>query len=340
MISINQLQPGKSCSAILYPALFFISSLFPANLEAQYLNNVSPDIPDVSWYSTINSTSLSKSSNLLQKIGTVILGHQQPSLLRPVGVFAADTNNIWISDQGRGRIIHVQPGKRSEFIERKDDPWPSLIGITGGMEGEILFSDSEENALYISKSDNQTTPFASSSNLDRPTGIAYSVSAGEVWVTETGKHRITLFDRDGKIIRTAGTRGTGNGEFNFPASIWIDNGGKAYIVDAMNFRIQIFGPDGKHILSFGEQGDASGYFARPKGIATDSRGNIWVSDALFNNIQVFDPSGTLLYYFGSTGRGRGEFKMPSGLFIDSNDFLYIADSYNARIEIYKIDYPE
>lgn len=340
MISINLAKSENGRGVTLLSALFLLCSLLPVNSEAQERHNMPSDIPAVSWYSTVNSTTLGKSSNLLQKIGTVVLGYRQPSLLRPVTVFATDTNNIWISDQGHGRIIHVQPGKRSEFIERKENPWPSLIGITGSVEGKILFSDSEENAIYISDHGNQTALFASSMNLVRPTGIAYSVSTGEIWVTETGKHRITLFDRYGKIIRTTGTRGTGNGEFNFPASVWIDNHGKAYIVDAMNFRIQIFGPDGKHILSFGEQGDASGYFARPKGIATDSRGNIWVSDALFNNIQVFDPSGNLLHYFGSRGTGREEFRMPSGLFIDSNDFLYIADSYNARVEIYKIDYPE
>jgi DNA-binding beta-propeller fold protein YncE len=340
MISINLLKRENVRGVALLSVLSLLVFLHPANLVAQERHSIPSDIPAVSWYATVNSATLGKSSNLLQKIETVILGNQQASLLRPVTVFATDTANIWISDQGHGRIIHVQHGKRNEFIERKENPWTSLIGITGSAKGKILFSDSEENALYISDGDNHTALFSSSINLVKPTGIAYSVSSGEIWVTETGKHRITLFDGNGKIIRSTGTRGTGNGEFNFPTAIWIDSSGKAFIVDAMNFRIQIFDHDGNHILSFGEQGDASGYFARPKGIATDSRGNIWVSDALFNNIQVFDPLGNLLHYFGSRGTGRGEFRMPSGLFIDSNDFLYIADSYNARIEIYKIDYPQ
>lgn len=331
MISIN---------ALVLPALFLFCFLFPPYSAAENLQPDLQDIPTVTWYSSVTNATLEKHSNLFQKIGAIVLGQHPPALLRPVSIFATDPDNLWISDQGSGRIIRTRPDQTREFIERKGHPWPSLIGITGAIEGGVLFSDSEENVIYISSGDNRAEIFTECKDLARPTGMAYSASKHEIWVTETGKHRITLFDRNGEIIRRTGTRGTGNGEFNFPTSVWIDNSGNAYIVDAMNFRIQIFGPDGKHISSFGEQGDASGYFARPKGIATDSRGNIWVSDALFNNIQVFDPSGNLLYYFGSAGSGRGQFRMPSGLFIDSNDFLYIADSYNSRIEVYKIDYPE
>lgn len=294
----------------------------------------------ISWYSTIPSGEKRRANNLLQRVGNLVLGEKPPLLSRPVAVTVIDSSMIWIADQGYGEIVFTGEGEKanSPFFSNREARLPSITSICNIPGQKVLFTDSRTNCLYIKSRQNNYILLNDNLSLLRPTGVAWSDKAGEIWVIETGAHRLKVLNAEGELLRIIGSRGTGNGEFNYPTHIWIDKSGLVYIVDAMNFRVQVFDSNGEFIFSFGEQGDATGYFARPKGIATDSKGYIYVADALFNSIQVFDRSGQFLHHFGNQGTGKGEFWMPNGIFIDKNDFLYIADSYNSRIQVYKIDH--
>lgn len=266
----------------------------------------------------------------------IVFGRSDSQISRPSDFVYKNQNTGWILSQDNGEIIYFD----SDNISRtsiKPKNHPSFISLVSGcyIKGTgLIFTDSATDNVYILNEEGRLKPFTDK-KLQRPTGIAYNNITKTLWLVETGAHRISVFNIDGKQLYELGERGTGPGQFNFPAHIDIDNKGFAYIVDAMNFRIQIFSPDGDFISQFGEHGDASGKFARPKGIAVDSHQNIFVADALFNNIQVFDNEGNFLFYFGSRGNDDSEFLMPAGLDIDENDYIYVADSYNNRIQIFK-----
>ena len=282
---------------------------------------------------------ISRKENLIGKLGNIIAGSAPVILSKPVSVVARDTDNMYILSQGNGIVIRSENGELivPQVIRRKKIVFPSLVGVTQIDNEFVLFTDSRQNKIFrLSADGKEIMEFNDTLVLYQPTGIAYSKIKNEIWVAETGAHRISVFDMSGKLLKRIGRRGTGEGEFNYPTNIWIDREGFAYIVDALNCRVVILDRNGKFISSFGKSGDATGYLARPKGIATDSYGNIYVSDALFNAVQVFDRSGRLLYYFGSQGQGREQFWMPSGIYIDSENFIYIADSYNMRIQIYHL----
>ena len=280
-----------------------------------------------------------RTTGFFQRIGKTVLGGEALKPGKPVNIMAYDPGSFWILDQGNGMVYRNNGGTLSlpKALRRNRVSLSSLVGITADGDDEVLFTDSRENKVFrLSAGGRELGVLNGNVALDQPTGIAYSPVTGEIWVSETGSHRIAVLDRRGELVRYIGRRGSAEGEFNFPTFIWIDASGMAYIVDAMNFRIQIFDRYGKYASSFGEHGNATGYFARPKGVAVDSRGNIYVADALFNAVQIFDREGNFLYYFGSQGRGREQFWMPSGIFIDSDDYIYIADSYNARIQIFQL----
>jgi hypothetical protein len=56
--------------------------------------------------------------------------------------------------------------------------------------------------------------------------------------------RVHRFTRDGRLVKSWGTPGHGEGEFHLPHSIAFDPDGKLYVADRANKRIQIFSPDG------------------------------------------------------------------------------------------------
>lgn len=208
--------------------------------------------------------------------------------------------------------------------------------------------------------------------LVSPVGVA--IADDQVYVADSARARIFVFDDSGKLTRTLEglQRPTGlawDGErrrlyvtdtVSHSVAVLTPDGerlfsfgrrgtgdgefnfpshlsfadGRLYVNDTMNFRIQVFDPDGTFLSSFGKHGDSAGNFAQPKGIALDSEGDIYVVDALFNRVQIFNQRGKLLLVFGGDGGAPGELWLPSGLFIE-HDRIYVADSYNRRVQVFQ-----
>jgi len=321
--------------------LFFLS----IHLHSQGQNIVSKTAAEkeddqfIKWIANVPDSHSSENIGFFEKIFNFVTGYEPVVLNSPVCVYANSINDYIVANQGSGNVVQSKNDdlKILPVFKKETSYFPSLVNICPLKGDNYLLTDSKLNKIFLLSSDGKTIrPFSEKLPLDRPTGIAYSKINDEIWVIETGLHRISVLNSKGELKRIVGHRGTGNLEFNFPTYIWIDSEGKIYIVDSMNFRVQVLSSGGEFISSFGKQGDATGSFARPRGIATDSKGNIYVVDALFNNVQIFDISGNLLYYFGSQGSGKYQFRMPSGIFIDKNDYIYISDSYNGRIQIFQL----
>ena len=273
------------------------------------------------------------------KLRDVLLGDNTPELNKPVSLVASDPNTFWVLDQKNNAVFRVEKGKEKipHYLNKSKFHYNSLVGVCQYTDHKILFTDSYQNKIYILDPDSKKCSVLNDSLiLEKPTGIAFSKITNEIWVTETGKHRLVVLNNKGEILRTIGNRGTSWGNFNFPTHLWIDNQGQVYVVDAMNFRIQVFNKEGLVISVFGSNGDATGYFASPKGIATDSFGHIYVADALFHAVQIFDIKGNFLYSFGSQGQDEGQFWMPSGVYIDEHDRIYVSDTYNSRVQIFHL----
>lgn len=297
-----------------------------------------PTIKWVSQYPAVKQ--VDKKQNFVKKIYNFLVQKDKQALLtRPVAILASNPTSFWVVDQAEETLFQVVKNKlgKPRSLRKKDNYFSSLVGACFLPGGDILFSDSRLNKLFIVNKDAKVIrTFGDTLTFRQPTGIAYAEATGEVWVVETAAHQVSVYKIDGTFVKSIGSRGEGDGQFNFPTSIWIDGKGDAYIVDAMNFRLQIFNKDGVFVTSFGAPGDVSGSFARPKGVAVDQYGNIYVADALFHVVQIFDRSGNFLYSFGKQGREKGEFWMPSGLYIDKDNFIYVADSYNSRVQVFQL----
>lgn len=277
--------------------------------------------------------------SFIKKIDALIFGSKPNVITKPVSLINDAENNLWALCQGNKTLLKIEnKSKISNDVFKGKTSFPSLVSVCLLPENRLLFTDSYLNKIYLySIEEEKLSCFATLDTLSRPTGIVYSDITNKIWITETGKHRVSVYNIDGSLDQTIGCRGSDRSEFNFPTHICVDKNGDIYIVDAMNFRIQIFSGDGKFIAMFGKQGDSSGSLARPKGIACDTNGNIYIADALFNAIQIFNKKGEFLYHFGGKGTEKGEFWMPSGIHIDNKNYLYVADSFNNRIQVFKIN---
>ncbi len=253
----------------------------------------------------------------------------------PMSVAVAG-ERVFVAD-GQNGAVHVLDLDSRDFhsIDRAAGAplaWPIDVALA---EGQLAVVDSKRAAVFLFGLDGGYVRAIGEGVLQRPVAVAWHESARELWVLDAALHGIIVFDRSGSERRRIGRRGTGAGEFNFPAGLAYRAPVGVAVADSMNFRVQILDGAGAPRRTFGQKGDAAGDFALPRDVAVDSEGHLYVLDNQFENVQIFDEQGRLLMAWGREGRGPGEFYLPAGICIDERDRIWIADSYNRRVQVFQ-----
>ena len=259
-------------------------------------------------------------------------------LIGPYGLAVDRQNRLLVADRS-GAVIHMMDMETRDYHQffalDNDQRLLSPIGVAL-VNDDIYISDSVLGKICVFSSQGEYQFSFGSDILQRPAGIAYNQVNQQLYVVDTKRHVINVFDPEGNCLDQLGSRGRGQGIFNFPTHIWIDHAGKIYVSDTLNYRIQVFSSEGEFLLAIGQQGDRPGYFAHPGGVATDSFGNIYVADKQFENIQIFNRQGRILMAFGGEGKAPGRFWLPAGICIDEKNRIFIADSHNKRIQVFQL----
>ncbi len=171
-----------------------------------------------------------------------------------------------------------------------------------------------------------------------PWPVSIDVDGDEnIYVSDDYASRIFVFDKDGGLVSSWGTKGSGDGELNGPSGIAFDKEDNLYVADSLNQRVQKFSKDGKFLAKWGCEGSGAGEFNMPWGISVDGEGNVYVADWKNDRVQKFSPGGEYLASFGRSGTGDGELQRPTGVAIDNEGDVYVADWGNDRLNVYASD---
>jgi tripartite motif-containing protein 71 len=168
-----------------------------------------------------------------------------------------------------------------------------------------------------------------------PRGVAVD-AGGRVYVSDSGNHRIQVFDANGIYQFQWGDSGSGNGQFRYPWHLAVGPGGNVYVVDMENHRIQEFASDGTYLSQWGTYGTGNGQFNYPWGVAVDAAGNVYVTDSHNHRVQKFTSDGAYVTQWGSSGYATGQFESPHGVAIDDSGCVYVADSDDNAGGIHRI----
>ena len=169
--------------------------------------------------------------------------------------------------------------------------------------------------------------------LKLPCGVAVD-AAGRFIVADCHKHRVQIFDEQGKFLKSFGTLGEKNGQFNNPTDVTVDADGNIVVCDKDNHRIQRFTGDGAFLNKFGGFGDAPGKLKRPWGVTMGNDGEIIVVDRKNNRVQTYKDDGTFLRTFGCHGNGKGELCQPYHAAVNDRGEVYVTDSDNHRVQVF------
>ncbi|HEB93018.1 MAG TPA: 6-bladed beta-propeller [Gammaproteobacteria bacterium] len=306
-----------------------------------------PDEPRFYFERTITSSFDVKETTAvdsLRQFATGTMGSAS-GLGKPYGV-AAHQGRIYVTDTVKRAILMFDvPGKDFKLIGTEGPgKLRKPIGIDTAKSGDIYVADnSARRAVVFDKDGNFLRAFGGQNLMTRPSGIAVSPDETRAYVIDTGgietqEHHLLIFDaQTGEHLKTIGTRGRDEGDFNLALQVTTAPDGTVYVTDSGNFRVQAFDRDGNFKLTFGSVGRKSGQFARPKGIASDGNGNIYVADAAFGNFQIFDSQGRLLMFIGDRSQtpGPGRYMLPAGIAVDEDGRVYIVDQFFRKVDIFR-----
>lgn len=183
--------------------------------------------------------------NLKQKIGG---GFYEPGkLYSPHNVAVNSTGYIFVAEDFNHRIqVFDSTGSSKQIIGgnitlaeiNNQKTYFGPFGLTLDNKGNIFATDpTHGRILKFDSAGNLKSIFGAPDNVG--TGIAIN-DTGYAYVA--GNDRIGIYDPAGTFKQSFGTSGSGNGQFNFPVALALNNTGYLYVVDVYNHRIQVFSP--------------------------------------------------------------------------------------------------
>lgn len=271
----------------------------------------------------------------------ILMGEEKEdrtSLVKPYGVHSDSKGRVYVADTGFAGLIVYNLEKNNVSFWGVTG-WGALtkpVGITSDLKGNVYVSDVKQKRIVVfDYNGNYINAYGGKEVVDTPAGLVFNDKTQQLYVVDSHKHQIIVFNQEGGVDFTIGKRGSEPGNFNFPTNIAIDASGRLYVADTLNFRIQVLEADGTVVETFGAVGDRPGNLNRLKGIGVDTEGHIYAVDASYNNFQIFDQQGQLMLVVGRSGNGPAGFYMPAGAHVDKNNRIFIADQFNRRIQMFE-----
>jgi DNA-binding beta-propeller fold protein YncE len=182
-------------------------------------------------------------------------------------------------------------------------------------------------------------------HLFRPSDVAINPINENVYVADTGKHRVAVFDPTGRFLFSF--RKIKGGDLQYPIYLDFDAEGNVWVVDRYLEGIYIFTPEGKFKKKFIPADKklvnaGNNLNMQPTGIYYDTKENkLYITEIeLDHQVMVFSPkNGKLFLKFGHArqvykkGQLPGYFSFPNDIYSTKNR-IYVSDSDNRRIQIF------
>ena len=204
----------------------------------------------------------------------------------------------------------------------------------------------------------------SQTGLNRPAGMAIDDAAHEVYVADSGNHRIAVFDSNtGAFKRSwggSGDRPTAAGagpydpnaapsrQFRDVTCVKVSKDGMVYVCDRMSNRIQVFQKNGQFIKEMVIAKNTKGAvttIGQAPGVVLNASGSVWdiafSNDAAQRYLYVADGSNDQVRilrrdslaevgHIGDGGRQPGRFLAVAAVAVDSRGNLYTGEVHHAK----------
>ena len=267
--------------------------------------------------------------------------YQQASFRSPVRVALDATGSLYVADSRAGQVLKFS-GSGTVLAVKTNLARP--LGVAVGSLGLVYVGEEGSGRVLVFNSSLTNTPYAlgiGSNEFQLANHIAVNTNTANGWiyVSDSRANQIRCYT-NATLVKTIGTKGSGNGQFDFPAGLYVSPGQELFVVDQNNDRIQVFNSTGAFQRVFSLQTPAdlatTNIYGRPQGIAGDNGGRIYVTDAFQGEIKVFDTAGAYLSTIGGFGEWTGLFRSPVAAVMGPDQRLFVASINNNRVEVFGV----
>jgi DNA-binding beta-propeller fold protein YncE len=235
----------------------------------------------------------------------------------PICIFDRDGNLV--SSWGAGLISFAH----AIYLDKEDNVWlvdrnkHQVFKYTN--DGKLLMTIGDEGSRSdtgVAQDDYSSTTWSSVTHsgapFNMPAGIAVN-DAGEIFIADGyANARVHKFTSDGKLIMSWGDPGSGDGQFNLPHGVWIDNQGRVLVSDRENDRVQVFTQDGKFVSSWPTK------LIGPALMFVDDEDVVYIPEHNGGMVSVLNLEGERLAQWGDI-----KYRSCHGIWVDSHKDLYV-----------------
>ncbi len=301
-------------------------------------------------------------------IATVLGGTPATALFTPTAITLDANGNLYVADATRtiraytatGAWVAVagtgEPGFAGDGGPARSAKLTAPRDLAADSGGNLYLADGVR-IRKISKGTIQTIAgdgylraigdggVAIGAELLHPSDVALD-SIGNLYIADTGTHRIRQVSRSGVITTFVGTGVPGSAadrtsvavaQVNAPMGLTVDSLGLVVIADTLNNRVWRAGLDGRVRTIAGA---GAGSLQQPRGLCAARDGTLYVADTLNHRVLRLVPDGTPVTVAGSGSAGdagdggsarQAQLSQPSACALNSAGDLFIADTLNHRI---------
>ena len=216
-----------------------------------------------------------------------------------------------------------------------DQPGDLAIGPNGwiylvdGVNDRVIVLDSEGKRKFTFGISGE-----GKGQFKRPVGIDIA-GTGNVFIADTGNHRIQVFDLNGAFAHMFPVKPGGGEKPSDPVDVLAAGlRGNVYVSDNDNHKIRVYDQQGAFRFQWGSFGEGPGMFRYPGIMAVDGFNHVYVVDVLNTRVQKFDPFGNFITDIGAWGVLPGKLFRPKGVVVDRHNRVYVSDSYMGLVQVF------
>ena len=205
--------------------------------------------------------------NLTSLVCQIPSGEEAEALDNPVAFCSDHEESIWVLDSGMGQLkCFDQQGNSLAVLGEEGMEEGQLLSpadLVFDPQGNLWIADTDNNRLVKWTKDGQTLQVlgvnefdeeedwllsgTEEGEFDAPQAVTLDPQ-GNIFVADTGNHRIQKFSPQGEFLLAFGEYGKASGELYLPNRVVVDETGDIFVSEENGSRIQKFSGEGNFLF--------------------------------------------------------------------------------------------